>query len=335
MPKAEVGSTKWLSNNMKQKGLQRLRWYCQVCERQMRDENGFKQHCLSEAHNRNMQVVGENSRKFISNYSDQFKKDFLRLLRTAHGEKKVHANHFYQEYIAEKSHIHMNATRWPSLTEFVKYLGREGICRVEEGERGLEIAWVDDSPEALRRREAVLRKDRMEKGDEERQTRMLEAQIKRAQEQKKGDGGIEPTESTFERKDDGPISFSLTAPKLGNGSKDDEPKSKPATEIETAGQPRSKEDASPRTAAKDTNGPTTTEESKPMSISFGGAAQKSKPVNVFSSRSNPLKQKKVAVVDQPKKMSELERVMLRDKEEQEKKRQRSGDKDGDRKRIRL
>lgn len=42
MPRAEVGSTKWQANKMKSKGLQRLRWYCQACERQMRDENGFK-----------------------------------------------------------------------------------------------------------------------------------------------------------------------------------------------------------------------------------------------------------------------------------------------------
>lgn len=42
MPKAEVGSAKHLANKMKSKGLQRLRWYCQVCEKQCRDENGFK-----------------------------------------------------------------------------------------------------------------------------------------------------------------------------------------------------------------------------------------------------------------------------------------------------
>lgn len=42
MPRAERGSAKDVSNRMKAKGLGRLRWYCQVCEKQMRDENGFK-----------------------------------------------------------------------------------------------------------------------------------------------------------------------------------------------------------------------------------------------------------------------------------------------------
>jgi len=30
MPRAEVGSTKYLNNKLKSKGLQRLRWYCQA-----------------------------------------------------------------------------------------------------------------------------------------------------------------------------------------------------------------------------------------------------------------------------------------------------------------
>lgn len=182
MPKAEVGSTKYIANKMKSKGLQRLRWYCQVCGKQTRDENGFKQHTMSEGHVRAMQLVGEDPKKFINQYSNQFKQDFLQLLKTAHGEKKVHINHFYQEYIRDKEHVHMNATKWPSLTEFAKYLGKEGLCRVEETEKGLELAWIDDSPEAFRRREDVRKKERLAKGDEDTEARMLEAQMKRARE---------------------------------------------------------------------------------------------------------------------------------------------------------
>ncbi|CUS08617.1 unnamed protein product [Tuber aestivum] len=180
MPKAEVGSTKYLSNRMKSKGLQRLRWYCQVCEKQCRDENGFKCHTQSESHVRQMLVVGENAKKHIADYSIQFQRDFLLLLRTSHGEKKINANHFYQEYIANKEHIHMNATRWTSLSEFIKFLGREGICRVEEGERGLMVSWVDNSPEALQRQEAIRKKERQDRGDEEREQKALKEMIERA-----------------------------------------------------------------------------------------------------------------------------------------------------------
>ena len=105
------------------------------------------------------------------------------MLRTGHGEKKISLNQFYNEYIKDKEHVHMNSTKWPSLTEFAKHLGREGICRVEEGERGLEVAWIDDSAEAIRRKEDIRKKDRLAKGDEDIESRLLEQQIKRAREE--------------------------------------------------------------------------------------------------------------------------------------------------------
>ncbi|GAB7342547.1 hypothetical protein MBLNU457_g0725t1 [Dothideomycetes sp. NU457] len=342
MPKAEVGSTKWLANNMKSKGLQRLRWYCQVCQRQMRDENGFKQHTMSEGHVRAMLEVGQDPRKVINEYSTQFKSDFLRLLRTAHGEKKVHANNFYQEYISDKNHVHMNSTKWPSLMEFVKYLGREGICRVEEGERGLEIAWVDDSPEALRRRDAVAKKERMEKGEEERQAKQLEQQIKRAREQKaeKEAAGQDSEDSkvktTFERTEAQPIGFSLSA--KAPAESEVKPSLSPAAGASQAttigGEDKPADSAqSTDTAPKEQPVAAPTAPAKAMSLSLGGTA-KAKPTNVFSSKNNPLKQKASVMAEQPKKMSKLEEIMMRDKEEQARKRQRQGS-DGGAKRQRL
>ena len=79
------------------------------------------------------------------------------------------------------SSIHMNATRWPSLTEFAKHLGREGLCRVEDTDKGLQIAWIDNSPEALRRQDAIRKKERQDKGDEEREQKMIREQIARAE----------------------------------------------------------------------------------------------------------------------------------------------------------
>ena len=80
MPRAEVGTPKYVANQMKSKGLQRLRWYCQVCEKQCRDENGFKCHAQSESHLRQMLVVGEHAGKHISNFSAEFQSEFVRLL---------------------------------------------------------------------------------------------------------------------------------------------------------------------------------------------------------------------------------------------------------------
>lgn len=181
MPKAEVGSTKYISNKLKSKGLTRLRWYCQVCEKACRDENAFKMHTQSESHVRKMIIIGEDPKKYENKYSQEFLQDFVRQLRTSHGEKQVHINKFYNDFIANKDHIHMNATRWSSLTEFAKYLGREGICRVEDIEgKGIHISWIDNSPEALRRQEALRRKETMDRGDEEREQMIIQEQIRRA-----------------------------------------------------------------------------------------------------------------------------------------------------------
>jgi DNA/RNA-binding protein KIN17 len=160
----------------------------------MRDENGFKCHTSSESHIRQMLLVGEDPKKFIESYSQQFKRDFLQLLRTSHGEKKIDANRFYQEYIANKEHIHMNSTKWVTLSEFTKHLGREGICRVEEGERGLMIQWIDNSPEALKRQEIIKRKERMERGDEIRERKAIEEMVARAEAQRKRDEEERPKE---------------------------------------------------------------------------------------------------------------------------------------------
>lgn len=42
------------------------------------------------------------------------------------GTKRVHNNIVYNEYISHREHVHMNSTKWETLTDFTKWLGREG-----------------------------------------------------------------------------------------------------------------------------------------------------------------------------------------------------------------
>lgn len=91
---------------------------------------------------------------FLSFSPREFRNDFLELLRRRFGEhlkhyahnnfltlqpaqgqqrpvlflgtKRVHNNIVYNEYISHREHIHMNATQWETLTDFTKWLGREG-----------------------------------------------------------------------------------------------------------------------------------------------------------------------------------------------------------------
>lgn len=192
MGKAEVGSSKWIGNKMKSKGLQRLRWWCEICQKQCRDANGFKCHVQSESHVRQMQVVGEDPRKFINQFSNDFQRDFVSLLRTAHNEKWISSNKFYNEYIRDKEHVHMNATKWPSLTEFVKHLGREGICHVKEDEKdGLMIAWRDTSLAATQRKQEIAEQEAAEARSGAGEDKMLKKMAKRAAEEAEAKKAIE------------------------------------------------------------------------------------------------------------------------------------------------
>ena len=51
---------------------------------------------------------------------------FMELLRRRFNTRRVHSNIVYNEYISDREHTHMNSTKWETLTEFVKWLGREG-----------------------------------------------------------------------------------------------------------------------------------------------------------------------------------------------------------------
>ncbi|KAK4941684.1 hypothetical protein LTR10_018423 [Elasticomyces elasticus] len=345
MPRAEVGSTKHIANQMKSKGLQRLRWYCQACQRQMRDENGFKCHVATESH-----IIGEDPRKAINDFSNQFQRDFLQLLRTGHGEKKVNVNHFYQEYIHNKEHIHMNATKWPSLTEFAKHLGRQGLCRVDEddkndgrtGASGLTISWIDNSPDALRRQEALRKREMQDRGDEEREQRMIQEQIRRAKreilDEASGEEG-EPDEEVhaegggIKRKDGEKIILSFGAKKSSPettqhptpplSDKDESSSEREKSTVDSAAAtpgPSGSNSLAARSPDRSEASVKSAQPKAPISMSFGAASSKPKNVFAAASKKNPLASAKKSLTSSSSRpTSEAERIM---KEEIERKRQR-------------
>ncbi|XP_013107964.2 DNA/RNA-binding protein KIN17 [Stomoxys calcitrans] len=179
MGRAEVGTPKYLANKMKAKGLQKLRWYCQMCEKQCRDENGFKCHTTSESHQRQLLLFADSPGKFLHSFSKEFSDGYMELLRRRFGTKRTNANKIYQEYIADKNHIHMNATRWLTLSDYVKWLGRTGQVIADETEKGWFVTYIDRSPEAMERQAKADRKEKMEKDDEERMMEFIEKQIEK------------------------------------------------------------------------------------------------------------------------------------------------------------
>ncbi|XP_061523533.1 DNA/RNA-binding protein KIN17 isoform X1 [Phycodurus eques] len=210
MGKADFLSPKAISNRIKSKGLQKLRWYCQMCQKQCRDENGFKCHCMSESHQRQLLLASECPHRFMDFFSNEFKSGFLELLRRRFGTKRVHNNIIYNEYISDREHIHMNATRWETLTDFTKWLGRQGLCKVDETPKGWYIQYIDRDPETIRRQEELARRKKHELDDEERSAKFIEEQVRRGRGDK--EEGEDPVYTELKREnEEEKVAFNLGA----------------------------------------------------------------------------------------------------------------------------
>lgn len=181
MGKNEFLTPKAIANRIKAKGLQKLRWYCQMCQKQCRDENGFKCHCMSESHQRQMEVFGQNPTRIVDGYTEEFETTFLDHMKRSHRFSRIAATVVYNEYIADRHHVHMNSTQWATLTEFVKYLGRTGKCKVEETPKGWFITYIDRDSETLFKEKMKNKRIRADLVDEEKQEREIKKQIERAE----------------------------------------------------------------------------------------------------------------------------------------------------------
>ncbi|GFR52671.1 hypothetical protein Agub_g15295 [Astrephomene gubernaculifera] len=219
MGKNDFLTPKAIANRIKSKGLQKLRWYCQLCQKQCRDENGFKCHQTSEGHKRQMELFGMNAHRVVEGYSEEFESAFMEHLRRAHPFSRVLAKNVYNEYITDRHHVHMNSTRWLTLTEFVKYLGKSGQCKVEETEKGWYITLIHKDPKMQLEEERRNKRSEVEREEEERHMAALQEQIERAKRAR-----LEKGEPLSEEEEDeeahclqrdeteGPIKLSLAAP---------------------------------------------------------------------------------------------------------------------------
>ncbi|XP_034947341.1 DNA/RNA-binding protein KIN17 [Chelonus insularis] len=208
MGKHEVGTPKYIANKIKAKGLQKLRWYCQMCQKQCRDENGFKCHTMSESHHRQMLLFADSQHKYMDQFSREFSDGYLNLLKRQFGTRRVSANRVYQDYITDRHHIHMNATIWYSLTAFVKWLGRTGKCVVDETEKGWFVTYIDRDPETLAAQERKAKKQKMDKDDAERMMEFIEKQVEKGSQEQK-DTSDDTATPLMRSEEDGPLVLEL------------------------------------------------------------------------------------------------------------------------------
>ncbi|KAI3942592.1 hypothetical protein MKX01_010487 [Papaver californicum] len=209
MGKNDFLTPKAIANRIKAKGLQKLRWYCQMCQKQCRDENGFKCHCMSESHQRQMEVFGQNPTRVIDGYTEEFETTFLDHLKRSHRFSRIAATVVYNEYIADRHHVHMNSTEWATLTDFVKHLGRTGKCKVEETPKGWFMTYIDRDSETLFKERLKNKRVKSDMAEEEKQERTIRRQIERAEQ-------LMPL-STIEEGQEGDEAEKLLVPKLEGG----------------------------------------------------------------------------------------------------------------------
>ena len=71
-------------------------------------------------------------RAVIDGFSQSFLNEFLEHLRRSHPHSRVAAKIVYNEYIANRHHIHMNSTKWLTLTgaqrRAVVSLSQQAMC---------------------------------------------------------------------------------------------------------------------------------------------------------------------------------------------------------------
>lgn len=120
-----------------------------------------------------MMLFSENPTQFMNDYSREFEKAFLLIARIR--GKRLKANDIYREVISDRHHIHMNATTWSTLSNFVTYLGKSGKCEVDQVDDDWYVRFIDPNAQSLQHlssRRAVL-----ELEDEERDRRLISQQM--------------------------------------------------------------------------------------------------------------------------------------------------------------
>lgn len=77
---------------------------CTICFHP-RDENGFKCHTMSEAHQRQLLIFAETPDKFLDTYSKEFQDGFMTCLRRTYGTKRVYANQVWKYKCTKQNNL--------------------------------------------------------------------------------------------------------------------------------------------------------------------------------------------------------------------------------------
>jgi DNA/RNA-binding protein KIN17 len=152
-----------------------------------------------------MQLFRDEPGKYMDLYSVEFEEAYIEIIRRKRNAR-LKANAVYQELVSHRQHIHMNSTKWETLSSFLQYLGKKGIAVVDLTPKGWFIQYIDKDPERIRRQEAIARKEAAALDEEERTAKLIDLQMATAKqvEQQLGEttGDIEEAEEEGNEGDD-------------------------------------------------------------------------------------------------------------------------------------
>ena len=121
-----------------------MKWYCNYCKRQCSDENGYKVHSSTFAHQAAVERYNRDPSGNRTAASNDFLSGFCAVLQGFSARQKlkkgtvgsdddwVDSNLVYQEYIKDRHHVHLSGTRWKSVAGFVRFLGQKGVAVVKK-----------------------------------------------------------------------------------------------------------------------------------------------------------------------------------------------------------
>ncbi|GCA62122.1 hypothetical protein KIPB_001369, partial [Kipferlia bialata] len=118
----------------------------------------------------------------IAEYSRIFEEGLIALLSTRYYKKRVLMNQVYNEYIKDKDHVHMNATKWTSLTGFTHYLSKLGVVQAEFVNDMWWVTYHDNQDVTLQRMERERAANQAESSEA-----VLRANLRRQIENGKGE----------------------------------------------------------------------------------------------------------------------------------------------------
>ena len=179
-----------MSDQSKHKGLGKLKFYCQLCSKQCRDANGLNNHKDSESHKAKARLFEADPDKFISEFSEQFESYFIDVLQDISRGDWYAASEAYKEVVKDPDHVHLNATRWKDLTEFLNHLAEQGIVRKRPRDRGgIEIQLIDREREERHNKQLRDEKRKLERASEK-ETEESEKRMRSAIEVLETDGSL-------------------------------------------------------------------------------------------------------------------------------------------------